>query len=260
MRKCQLLGIPVIISDFLDVPFQNVVDWPALAPDFGMRRSDCSRRARFPKPQSSEALSIKWPEDKVGPELLSYLRSIPLERIAKMKQKLEEAACFFDFHRGWGRKRRNAAGDDSYPWLSWAKDQVALGVDCQYLQHGDGTSAEDCKRSCTQNQRCNTVNFSPGRALESGDCVLRSCRDPAQPALTGSASGWQVWSMVNDTDLHCSPYHAIFSQLKQRTSRPLQQGPRPQFSRLAVLHGFQGSAYTAPLFYIPSIQLRSFWH
>eukprot|EP00439_Symbiodinium_sp_Y106_P069193 s301_g11.t2 len=190
--------IPVIISDFLDVPFQNVVDWPAL--------------------------SIKWPEDKVGPELLSYLRSIPLERIAKMKQKLEEAACFFDFHRGWGRKRRNAAGDDSYPWLSWAKDQVALGVDCQYLQHGDGTSAEDCKRSCTQNQRCNTVNFSPGRALESGDCVLRSCRDPAQPALTGSASGWQVWSMVNDTDLHCSPYHAIFSQLKQRTSRPLQQG------------------------------------
>lgn len=192
--------IPVIISDFLDVPFQNVVDWPAL--------------------------SIKWPEEKVGPELLSYLRSIPLDRIAKMKQNLEDAACFFDFHRGWGRKRRNEEGDSaSNSWLSWAKDQVALGVDCEYLQHGDGTSLEDCKRSCTQRQRCNTVNFSPGRAdAESGDCVLRSCRDPAQPALTGSASGWQVWSMVNDTDLACSPYHAIFSQLQQRTQRPLQQG------------------------------------
>ena len=26
----EIPGIPVILSDFLDVPFQNVVDWPAL--------------------------------------------------------------------------------------------------------------------------------------------------------------------------------------------------------------------------------------
>ncbi|CAE7364285.1 BRIX1 [Symbiodinium natans] len=191
--------IPVIISDFLDVPFQNVIDWPAL--------------------------SIKWPEDQVGLELLAYLRSFSLERIAQMKRRLEEAACFFDFHRGWGRRGRKGEHGE---WMGWAVNQVALGEDCEYLQHGDGRSAEECRRSCIrQHPRCNTVNFHLGSAADSGDCVLRSCRDPAQPALTGGADGWQVWSVVNETQLHCSPYHAIFSQLQERVrNRPSQHGRR----------------------------------
>ncbi|CAE7557875.1 unnamed protein product [Symbiodinium pilosum] len=198
--------IPVILSDFLDVPFQNVVDWPAL--------------------------SIKWPEDQVGPELLRYLRSIPLERIAAMKRRLEEAACFFDFHRGWGRRSKaghhaDADADADSEWIEWAADQVALGADCEYVQHGDGRSPRSCRSSCTQQPRCNSVNFHPGSgSADSGDCVLRSCRDPAQPALTGGADGWQVWSMVNQTQLQCSPYYAIFSQLQNRRKNlPLQHGP-----------------------------------
>ncbi|CAK0833794.1 unnamed protein product, partial [Prorocentrum cordatum] len=68
--------IPVILSDLLEMPFQEVVDWPSL--------------------------SIKWPMDNIGPDLLDHLRAIPLDRRAEMKSRLEEAACFFDFHAGWG--------------------------------------------------------------------------------------------------------------------------------------------------------------
>ena len=159
----------------------------------------------------------------MGLELLAYLRSFSLERIAQMKRRLEEAACFFDFHRGWGRRGRKGEHGE---WMGWAVNQVALGEDCEYLQHGDGRSAEECRRSCIrQHPRCNTVNFHLGSAADSGDCVLRSCRDPAQPALTGGADGWQVWSVVNETQLHCSPYHAIFSQLQERVrNRPSQHG------------------------------------
>ena len=151
-----------------------------------------------------------------------------------MKRRLEEAACFFDFHRGWGRRSKaghhaDADADADSEWIEWAADQVALGADCEYVQHGDGRSPRSCRSSCTQQPRCNSVNFHPGSgSADSGDCVLRSCRDPAQPALTGGADGWQVWSMVNQTQLQCSPYYAIFSQLQNRRKNlPLQHGSRP---------------------------------
>eukprot|EP00931_Biecheleriopsis_adriatica_P094008 TRINITY_DN67710_c0_g1_i1.p1 TRINITY_DN67710_c0_g1~~TRINITY_DN67710_c0_g1_i1.p1 ORF type:complete len:602 (-),score=132.90 TRINITY_DN67710_c0_g1_i1:46-1851(-) len=189
--------VPVILSDLLEVPFQGLVDWPAL--------------------------SIKWPADRVGPELLEHLRSIPLERIAEMKRRLEEAACFFDFHRGWGVLRP----EDPEGWLRWGKDQVALGVDCRYVKHGDASSIETCRRSCTEDQECNVLNFREASSPEEmGDCVLRSCNDPAQPALTGGADGWEAWSAVTDEMLNCSPYYAVFRELEvRRQNRPFSHGP-----------------------------------
>ncbi len=160
-----------------------------------------------------EAFSIKWPEEDVGEKLLQHLRSIPLKRIAEMKNRLEEAACFFDFHRGYG-----SYGHGKKEWIQWSQNQVALGGDCPYVGHGDGETLEACHSSCKQSS-CNLVNF------HDGDCVLRQCRDPAQPALTGGAAGWQVWSMINETQLQCSPYHAIFKTLKQRhKNRPFTHG------------------------------------
>lgn len=43
--------VPVILSDEVELPFQNVVDYTQI--------------------------SIKWPSTRIGPELLQYLESIP---------------------------------------------------------------------------------------------------------------------------------------------------------------------------------------
>lgn len=189
--------VPVILSDQLEVPFQSLVDWPAL--------------------------SIKWPADRVGPELLDHLRGIPLERIAEMKRRLEEAACFFDFHRGWGARQP----EDPSGWLRWSAGAVALGVDCKYMAHGNASSAEACRQSCEKDPGCNLVNYQAAHdELSEGDCVLRRCQDPAQPALTGGALGWEAWSAVSDKQLACSPYHAIFRELEMRQQHlPFTHGP-----------------------------------
>lgn len=43
--------VPVILSDQVELPFQNVIDYTQI--------------------------SIKWPSTRIGPELLDYLQSIP---------------------------------------------------------------------------------------------------------------------------------------------------------------------------------------
>lgn len=152
-----------------------------------------------------------------------------------MKRELEEAACFFDFHRGWGLSHQTNPytpyGRYGH-WIKWKEEQVALGTDCPYVGHGDGRTLETCHRSCFE-RSCNLVNFNT--QVKGGDCVLRRCSDPAQPSLTGGADGWQVWSMVNETQRQCSPYHAIFRQLNQRYwNRPVNHGSLPQRQSLQI--------------------------
>jgi len=43
--------VPVILSDEVELPFQNVIDY--------------------------SEISIKWPSSSIGPELFEYLESIP---------------------------------------------------------------------------------------------------------------------------------------------------------------------------------------
>lgn len=186
--------VPVILSDMLEVPFQSQVDWPSL--------------------------SIKWPEDRVGPELLDYLRGVPLAKIAEMKKNLEEAACFFDFHRGFGSRRP----EDPPGWLFWGDGVVAISGDCDFVMHGDGDSLTSCQESCAQDERCNLINFNT--AEEPGRCVLRECQDAAQAALTGGADGWQVFARVSQEEFRCSPYAAIMKELEARARhRPFTHGP-----------------------------------
>jgi len=179
--------IPVILSDEFEMPFQDLVDWPKL--------------------------SIKWPTDQIGPALLDHLRSIPLSRVADMKRQLELASCYFDYHRGWGQPVDGT-------WVSWGTDVVALGPDCPFKGHGSSETPSACQQSCASSASCNLVNYLPpsGAQGTTGDCVLRSCVDSAQPGLTGSVDGWEVWTMVKKEEHSCSPYAAILRKLGERAA------------------------------------------
>ncbi|XP_062218605.1 probable beta-1,4-xylosyltransferase IRX10 isoform X3 [Phragmites australis] len=61
--------VPVILSDEVELPFQNVIDY--------------------------SKISIKWPSSRIGPELLGYLESIPDERIEEMIGRGREMRCMW---------------------------------------------------------------------------------------------------------------------------------------------------------------------
>lgn len=67
--------IPVILSDEYEVAFAGELDW--------------------------QAFSIKWPEAEVGEPLFRYLEGMTTylpHRVASMKAKLEENACWFNWY------------------------------------------------------------------------------------------------------------------------------------------------------------------
>ncbi|KAE8683434.1 Detected protein of confused Function [Hibiscus syriacus] len=61
--------VPVILSDQVELPFQNVIDYTQI--------------------------SIKWPSTSVGPELLDYLASIPDEVIEQIIARGRQVRCLF---------------------------------------------------------------------------------------------------------------------------------------------------------------------
>ncbi|KAK9160212.1 hypothetical protein Syun_006553 [Stephania yunnanensis] len=61
--------VPVILSDQVELPFQNVIDYTQI--------------------------SIKWPSTSVGPQLLDYLESIPDKEIEKMISRGKQVRCFW---------------------------------------------------------------------------------------------------------------------------------------------------------------------
>ncbi|GMP46565.1 hypothetical protein CsSME_00014668 [Camellia sinensis var. sinensis] len=61
--------VPVIISDYVELPFQNVIDYTQI--------------------------SIKWPWNRTGPELLEYLESIPDEDIERMIAHGRQVRCLW---------------------------------------------------------------------------------------------------------------------------------------------------------------------
>merc|ERR1712045_727386 len=91
-----------------------------------------------------------------------------------MKEKLEAAACFFDYHSGWLPSQRlhasatgaskdgsAIANESSSVWVWWGGSVVALGSDCRFVGHGDAMTIELCQRSCDNafDAGCNLVNF-----------------------------------------------------------------------------------------------------
>ncbi|KAG9440021.1 hypothetical protein H6P81_020186 [Aristolochia fimbriata] len=61
--------VPVILSDQVELPFQNVIDYTQL--------------------------SIKWPSTRIGPELLGYLQSIPDEHIEEIISHGRRIRCLW---------------------------------------------------------------------------------------------------------------------------------------------------------------------
>merc|ERR1712232_236084 len=109
-----------------------------------------------------------------------------------------------------------------------------MSSDCPYLGHGEASRGLDsCRDSCEKDSECNLVNFrraaagpeDEGEDVE-GDCVMRSCADPAQPTLISGVEGYEVWSRVTVEDHRCSPYAAMLRALEQRVARrPFTYGP-----------------------------------
>ncbi|KAH7833025.1 hypothetical protein Vadar_002477 [Vaccinium darrowii] len=61
--------VPVIISDYVELPFQNVIDYTQI--------------------------SIKWPWNRIGPELLEYLESVPDRDIERMIAHGRQVRCLW---------------------------------------------------------------------------------------------------------------------------------------------------------------------
>lgn len=61
--------VPVILSDQVELPFQNVIDYTQV--------------------------SIKWPSTRIGPQLLEYLESIPDKVIEEMISRGREVRCWW---------------------------------------------------------------------------------------------------------------------------------------------------------------------
>lgn len=67
--------IPLLLSDNFVLPFQDLIDWPSL--------------------------SIRWPQAEVNEGLYGYLKALVAEDrgvIQAMKQRVDAAACWFDFY------------------------------------------------------------------------------------------------------------------------------------------------------------------
>ena len=63
--------IPIILSDDLEPPFQELLDWPKF--------------------------SIKWPTHQIG-DLYAYLKSMPVAELRRLKAGADESACWFDYY------------------------------------------------------------------------------------------------------------------------------------------------------------------
>ncbi|KAK4600996.1 hypothetical protein RGQ29_010540 [Quercus rubra] len=61
--------VPVLISDQVELPFQNVIDYTQI--------------------------SIKWPSTQIGPQMLEYLESIPDEDIERMINRGRHVRCLW---------------------------------------------------------------------------------------------------------------------------------------------------------------------
>lgn len=78
--------IPIILSDDIELPFQEFVSWPTF--------------------------SVKWPMGQVDRSLYMYLSSMPTDVVKGMKRQVDAHACWFDYY---------STQDDCSPYIAAMK-------------------------------------------------------------------------------------------------------------------------------------------
>ena len=119
---------------------------------------------------------------------------------------------------------------------------AAVGADCPFTEHGDGSSLAGCEASClaADASRCNAVNFSPSNA----DCVWRECTDPLHPALSPGYGDYSYYGLNSTrSELILTAWHADVGVLSGLCAADPSCGG---FSAAGQLYRGVGSTRAAP--------------
>ncbi|XP_047341199.1 probable glucuronosyltransferase Os03g0107900 [Impatiens glandulifera] len=81
--------VPVVISDQVELPFQNVIDYTQI--------------------------SIKWPWNRIGSQLLQYLESIPDKEIERMISNGRRVRCLWVYYHG----RESTSSCSAFNGVMW---------------------------------------------------------------------------------------------------------------------------------------------
>lgn len=101
--------VPVILSDDLTVPFQDVIDWPSV--------------------------SLKVSTNISMEDLHAKLKGVGIGRQKWMYQRMVEFRCWFDYGRGWGKEGDSKTECSPYNGMmqSFAKRVAAIKASSQQL-------------------------------------------------------------------------------------------------------------------------------
>jgi hypothetical protein len=123
-------------------------------------------------------------------------------------------------------------GNPDPAWTQVCQGCVAVGSDCRYLAHGDGSSLDACQASCQGMDGCNVINWSPSIS----DCVFRVCSNPLAPA-TSPDPAYAVYAIpAINYAVGIDPAHFKVVLDAAVASDPLLQSMVERYSELILWH------------------------
>ena len=172
--------IPIILSDNMDPPFQNLIDWSAFA--------------------------MKLPMNVHGTELYHRLNAIPKERIKVMRDKMLEHTCWFNYTRGFKPELD----------LEWFHADITKNQ-CPQLEivlQPTNTTLQTCLDMCRDHVELKGICNAMRRTRDG--CEFFRCEDVRDASVLPfqRARHFHEWVLRP-----CSPYDAILQELRERKRR-----------------------------------------
>eukprot|EP00927_Polykrikos_kofoidii_P065495 TRINITY_DN61246_c0_g1_i1.p1 TRINITY_DN61246_c0_g1~~TRINITY_DN61246_c0_g1_i1.p1 ORF type:complete len:633 (-),score=63.43 TRINITY_DN61246_c0_g1_i1:83-1936(-) len=189
--------IPVILSDDFVLPFPERIPW--------------------------QELSVRWPEQLVGPELVEHLRQFPVVQLEVMREKLRLYRCWVDYWsvdpmcspyvaavstlRRFARSRPDATALPYWNVPEHVASSQEKHKDCPaywtnaFLEGGDlegapqhlAASHQACHRWCRLHSHCRKWSWIPpadGALPALGQCYLKAARPiPELKTIVGAVTG-----------------------------------------------------------------------